>query len=194
MHFVFLKKKGILVKNLFSSATYIFWSLLLIFVKLDFLLKSVRINKDVLYPYYNNLTIFNYINNFFILTYMIPNNLKRGVFFNASFFNKLYFGYGVEIFLLGVYFRVKFDKKRRLLFFLLGKAVSTIFKVPAKLGIRVYKKRRSIFVNSWRPFEVLNFVSKLESLRVANRYHGKGFHIKGKTRNLKLNLTLKKYK
>ena len=93
--------------------------------------------------------------------------------FRLSLQNNL--GLGVEILLVGVYFRVKYVKKKRLLEFLLGRASFFLYFLPSVVSVRINRKKRSLYLYSFNKQQLGNVLNELVSLKFMDVYHGKGF-------------------
>lgn len=94
-------------------------------------------------------------------------------FFKISLMRSL--GLGVHILLVGVYFRVKFVKKKRLLEFLLGRASFFIYFIPKTISVRIKRKKRTLFLFSFDRQKLGDVLQELVSLKFMDVYHGKGF-------------------
>jgi hypothetical protein len=114
-------------------------------------------------------------------------NLKQIFFVNFKFL-KLVFNYKnlisdylvgsfVEFFLEGLYYRVKFYKKKNYLGFLIGYSHYVIIQVPRFIFVKVHTKRRKFVIGGVNRQQVGLFSRMLTDLKFPNIYMGKGVKI-----------------
>jgi hypothetical protein len=125
------------------------------FVSYNFILLHINIK------YYGNL-ILNFLFLYF-LRYNIYNSL--GIFF----FN--------EIFVDGLYYRVKYYKSYNLLGFILGYNHYVLYKIPKNINVSVHMKKRRFFIYGFNHERISNIAHEIVNLKYPNLFKGKGLRI-----------------
>lgn len=97
--------------------------------------------------------------------------------FNELSLVSFLFGTFIELFLDGLYYRVKYYKSKNYLGFLIGFSHYIIVKVPSSIFVRVHTKRRKFVIFSGDKHKLSIFAVFLASLKVPNVYMGKGLKI-----------------
>jgi hypothetical protein len=87
------------------------------------------------------------------------------------------FGAFVELFLEGLYYRVKYYKSKNYLGFLIGFSHYIIVRVPNFIFVQVHTKRRKFVMFSGDRHQLSIFAVFLAGLKVPNVYMGKGLKI-----------------
>lgn len=87
------------------------------------------------------------------------------------------FGAFVELFLEGLYYRVKYYKSKNYLGFLVGFSHYVVVRVPSFIFIQVHTKRRKFVIFSGDRHLLTIFAVFLANLKVPNVYMGKGVKI-----------------
>jgi|SRR5579883_1962 len=114
----------------------------------------------------NYLTLFFYVKNYFYC------------FFNISSLKSIIFY--VELYLDGLYYRVKYYKEYHMLGFILGYNHYILYKLPLCISAIVHMKRRRFFLLSF-DYLVLNLTMvDLVNLKYPNIYLGKGLRVRSK--------------
>jgi ribosomal protein L6P/L9E len=87
------------------------------------------------------------------------------------------FGAFVELFLEGLYYRVKYYKSKNYLGFLVGFSHYVVVRVPSFIFVQVHTKRRKFVIFSGDRHLLTIFAVFLANLKVPNVYMGKGVKI-----------------
>ncbi len=87
------------------------------------------------------------------------------------------FGAFVELFLEGLYYRVKYYKSKNYLGFLIGFSHYIIVRVPNFIFVQVHTKRRKFVMFSGDRHQLSIFAVFLAGLKVPNVYMGKGLKV-----------------
>jgi len=140
-------------------------------------------NIFLLYSVFQGSFFFTFLNissyfDFFSLRVFFSNanTLKLFLFNDLSLVGFL-FGTFIELFLDGLYYRVKYYRSKNYLGFLIGFSHYIIIKVPSSIFVRIHTKRRKFVIFSGDKHQLSIFAIFLANLKVPNVYMGKGLKI-----------------
>lgn len=105
--------------------------------------------------------------------------LKLFFFFETQLVSFL-FGTFIELFLDGLYYRIKYYRSKNYLGFLIGFSHYIVVKVPSFVFVHVHVKRRKFVIFSGDKHQLSIFADFLAGLKIPNVYMGKGLKIVNK--------------
>lgn len=114
----------------------------------------------------NYLTLFMYIKTYFYFFFNIY-NIKSAIYY-------------IELYLDGLYYRVKYYKDYHLLGFILGYNHYILYKLPSCISVIVHMKRRRFFLLSFDYLSLNLNAIELVNLKYPNIYLGKGLRFRSK--------------
>lgn len=100
-------------------------------------------------------------------------------FLNYNLYNRFSLFFFVEIFVDGLYYRVKHYKKYNLLGFILGYNHYVLYKIPRNFQVAVHMKRRRFFVYGFNYKRLVTLAYDIINLKYPNLFKGKGLRIVG---------------
>lgn len=171
--------------------------------------KVMYIKNSILYYNYKftNLYIYNFINfyvfffiyreyyfyflnqfsKFFIkgFCFMVYIN-KLFAFFNVNFYKMFYSLYYVELFVDGLYYRVKYFSKYNIIGFIIGYNHYVLYKLPLYIKAAIHMRNRRFFLYSFEKNHLINTAVEIVNLKYPNLFKGKGLRLILKTYRRKI--------
>ena len=156
----------------------------------------LNLNKQIFFFFFNFFYNFYFyvknINNFFFKKKFIIFNFKLSFYFFYKYLNLfLYTFYNLyynELFLDGIYYRIKYYKELNILGFILGYNHYILVLLPKELFVKIHIKKRKFFFYSFFKNLLNSFVNNIVNLKFPNLFKGKGVKI------INYNYRLKKIK
>ena len=131
--------------------------------------------------FYNIFFYFKNLNNFFFKKIFILFTLKANFYFFYKYLNlflyTFYNLYYTELFLDGIYYRIKYYKELNILGFILGYNHYILISLPRFLFVKIHIKKRKFFCYSFFKNLLHSFVVKIVNLKFPNLFKGKGIKI-----------------
>lgn len=141
---------------------------------------------------FKNLIFFFFSNLYFFYNFIFFLNKK--FFFNIyMFFSKYYFYYFynflkyyifsfcnfffIEMFLDGLYYRIKYYKKYNVLSFILGFNHYILYYIPKNVFVKLHMKKRKFFLYSLDKLLLSQVCMDLVNLKYPNLFKGKGVKV-----------------
>jgi hypothetical protein len=94
---------------------------------------------------------------------------------NALFFNKVSF---LELFLDGIYYRLKYYRNLHVLGFLIGFNHYILFYLPSDIYVKLHMKKRRFFLYSFDKEKLSNVAHFIVNFKYPNLFIGKGVKLK----------------